>query len=80
MDNRIGTCSECGGAVVVPMYSVNPTPHCEHCGAIPMAPHGPVIPMRRPGSVLSERGTAYGGWRTGDNAVPRSGQEEPGSA
>lgn len=45
MDTRIGTCSECGGAVVVPPMMVHPTPHCIRCGAIARHPHGPVIPM-----------------------------------
>jgi len=63
MENRIGTCSECGGAVVVCQYSDFPTPHCVRCGAIPVASKLPVIPMERPGSRPSERGTAYNdGW------------------
>lgn len=45
MDTRIGTCSECGGPVVVQSYTDNATPHCLRCGAIPRLP---VIPMQRP--------------------------------
>lgn len=45
MTNRIGTCSLCGGPVSVSQYSVDMTPHCEHCGAMPKLP---VIPMIRP--------------------------------
>lgn len=48
MEDRIGTCSLCGGPVVVPCMMVNPTPHCRRCGAIPVTPHGPVIPMQPP--------------------------------
>ncbi len=48
MMDRIGTCSLCGGPVVVPCHMVNPVPHCERCGAIPKVPHGPVIDMERP--------------------------------
>lgn len=45
-----GTCSLCGGQVVVPavwMSAVPPTPTCLGCGAV-AASHGPVIPMQRP--------------------------------
>lgn len=48
MENRIGTCSICGGAVVMPNMMVNPVPHCTGCGAYARNPHGPVIPMERP--------------------------------
>lgn len=51
MDTRVGTCSECGGPVVVPSMMVNPTPHCLRCGAIARNPHGPVIPMEPEPSV-----------------------------
>lgn len=43
----IGTCSLCGGRVVVDsvhMSVVPPTPTCERCGAV-KAEHGPVIDM-----------------------------------
>jgi len=66
MEDRIGTCSECGGAVVSPRYSDFPTPHCIRCGAISVASRLPVIPMERPGTRPSERGTSYGGWRKED--------------
>lgn len=39
--DRVGTCSGCGGPVIVPNGAVNPTPHCERCGAIAKAPRGP---------------------------------------
>lgn len=48
MEDRIGTCSLCGGPVVVPAMMVYPTPHCRRCGAIPAVPQLPVIPMKRP--------------------------------
>lgn len=59
MEDRIGTCSLCGGPVVVPSMMVNPTPHCAQCGAIPVTPHGPVIPMQQP---LTPRGDKPGHW------------------
>jgi len=46
MDSRIGTCSICGGPVIVPAMMVNPVPHCANCGAIAQNPHGPIIPMQ----------------------------------
>jgi hypothetical protein len=45
----VGTCSLCGGAVVVPdwyLSTVPPTPRCASCNAVPVAPHGPVVAMR----------------------------------
>lgn len=48
-ERTIGTCSICGGAVTVPQYWLGihpPTPSCSTCGAMPVLPHGPVIPMR----------------------------------
>jgi len=50
MDTTIGTCSLCGGAVMVPsnwggIYP--PTPTCTSCGATPKEPHGKEIPMER---------------------------------
>lgn len=45
---RIGTCSLCGGSVVVPEYAIHPVPHCDRCGAIAKVPHGPVVEMERP--------------------------------
>ena len=44
----LGTCSLCGGNVVVPViwFGISPpTPSCERCGG--RASGGPVIPMRR---------------------------------
>ena len=50
MNNRtIGTCSICGGPVVVATITwstVPPSPHCARCHAVPVAAYGPVIPMR----------------------------------
>lgn len=63
MENRIGTCSICGGPVVVPCYMIYPTPHCDRCGAIPANPHGPVIPMRQPPPVQEDR------WFTPEGAL-----------
>lgn len=51
MDKTVGTCSRCGGRVVVcePWFSVRPqVPHCESCGATMAKPHGPTIPMNPP--------------------------------
>ena len=45
MDRRVGTCSECGGPVVMPSMMVNPVACCQQCGAQMRNPHGPVIPM-----------------------------------
>lgn len=49
--NRIGTCSNCGGPVIVSDDAVHPVPHCASCGAIPKTPYVPplpVIPMEVP--------------------------------
>lgn len=45
MEQVIGTCSECGGPVVLPSFMVNPYPVCKRCGAAAQAAYGPVIPM-----------------------------------
>lgn len=45
--NVIGTCSECGGPVSLPMMHLRPEPSCERCGAVAQNGYGPVIPMRR---------------------------------
>lgn len=50
MDQRIGSCSICGGDVVHwvgAWMSTNPppAPHCIRCGAVSAASQGPVIPM-----------------------------------
>ena len=45
----IGTCSLCGGPVMLPdvWFGVHPpTPKCLFCGAVPSQPYGPMIPMR----------------------------------
>lgn len=50
MSNVLGTCSICGGPVMVPEFwggSIPPTPTCQKCGATKAQPHGPVIPMDR---------------------------------
>ncbi len=47
MSNVLGTCSVCGGRVVLPaswMSVLPPVPTCEKCGAT-MKGHGPVIEM-----------------------------------
>lgn len=47
----IGTCSNCGGPVSVPViwHGVNPpVPECERCKAHPVRKHGPVIEMAPP--------------------------------
>lgn len=45
VEQPIGTCSECGGPVVLPSMSVDPVPYCRRCGATKRQPYGPVIPM-----------------------------------
>lgn len=49
MNITIGTCSICGGPVVVspPWHggTAPSTPTCSNCGATRTQPHGPVIPM-----------------------------------
>lgn len=47
MDRRVGTCSECGGPVVMPSMAIDPVPSCKQCGATMRNPHGPVIPMEK---------------------------------
>jgi hypothetical protein len=42
----VGTCSICGGTVVVPVFWISiipPVPTCKDCGAIKAS--GPIIPM-----------------------------------
>lgn len=50
-DVTIGTCSECGGPVMVPgaWASVGPppVPKCRQCGAVKASAYGPVIHMTR---------------------------------
>jgi hypothetical protein len=44
----IGTCSNCRGAVTVYLNGTDatpPKPRCAQCGASPVHPYGPVIPM-----------------------------------
>ncbi len=51
MNHTIGTCSNCGGRVVLSAHwmSVKPEiPHCESCGARVAQPHGHVIEMEPP--------------------------------
>lgn len=46
----VGTCSMCGGPVVLPMVwhsVVPPVPTCMDCGAIKKRSHGPTIDMER---------------------------------
>jgi hypothetical protein len=48
MDEVLGTCSVCGGAVTVPrawMGMLPPIPQCRSCGATKKQPNGPVIEM-----------------------------------
>lgn len=47
-DRVIGTCSICGGAVVMPTYywsTVPPMPQCIRCGGVPRERYGRVIQM-----------------------------------
>lgn len=47
-ETPIGTCSLCGGAVVVPTiyWAINPpTPRCKSCGAYAKKNYGPIIDM-----------------------------------
>ncbi len=49
MDAVIGTCSICGGPVMVPAvwYGIEPPiPTCRNCGAVREQTYGPIIPMR----------------------------------
>jgi hypothetical protein len=48
MNNVIGTCSLCGGPVVVPSMMINPVALCSRCGAARKTSYGPVIPMEPP--------------------------------
>lgn len=48
----VGTCSICGGRVSVPDHWMGiypPVPSCDSCGAHMKQPHGPVVPMEKPG-------------------------------
>lgn len=57
MDQIIGTCSLCGGAVTVPQAWGGwppPVPTCQNCGATKRASHGQIIEMeRRPKTFLT---------------------------
>ncbi len=47
-DRVVGTCGECGGAVVVPNVWMGvqvPTPTCERCGATAKPNYGRRLPM-----------------------------------
>jgi hypothetical protein len=33
-ENRVGTCHNCGGAVIADWQAVHPIPHCIECGHI----------------------------------------------
>lgn len=47
----VGTCGNCGGAVIMPtvyLSIIPPAPRCESCGGMPKANHGPVVEMERP--------------------------------
>lgn len=61
MSQVVGTCSICGGAVMMPltwMSTIPPVPTCGGCGAVAAA-HGPVIPMRKLDyQVVTSTGTA----------------------
>lgn len=49
MTRTIGTCGRCSGPVTVPsiwMGVYPPTPRCSSCGATPLHPHGPRLPMQ----------------------------------
>lgn len=51
MDCTVGTCSNCGGRVILPeiwMGVIPPVPTCRSCGATHKQPYGPVIEMERP--------------------------------
>lgn len=59
MNERVvGTCSICGGCVVVPtvlwMVGPPPPPKCRSCGAVAKESYGPVIPMESPRREPSE--------------------------
>jgi hypothetical protein len=41
----VGTCSLCGGAVSFPLMSTLAVASCDSCGAKPKTPHGPTIEM-----------------------------------
>lgn len=51
MDRIVGTCSNCGGPVIIPehwMGTIPPTPSCRKCQATAKPNHGPVVPMSPP--------------------------------
>lgn len=57
MNNVIGTCSLCGGAVTTPQLwhgVLPPVPSCSSCGATKKQPHGPVVEMERRSSSSME--------------------------
>lgn len=77
--NIHGTCSLCGGAVTTPFAwwgVIPPTPTCSSCGAIPAAPHGPVIPMQPRRVVTTTTGTSVPIMR--DGFTTETGVDMPG--
>jgi hypothetical protein len=64
--NVLGSCSICGGPVVVPTayWSViAPIPECASCGAIKADTHGPVVPMVPCPRIVTETSTRID-WNT----------------
>lgn len=58
MDKVMGTCSKCGGRVVLPeawMGVKTPVLRCDNCGATKKQPYGPVIDMEG-GKVVDDYG------------------------
>ena len=44
----LGTCGNCGGRIIMDMYTTRPKPYCESCGARPKEAFGPVREMEPP--------------------------------
>lgn len=51
----IGTCSRCGGPVVMAEMSLYPVAHCEVCGSIASGLYGPTIQTQPPPPVITQR-------------------------
>lgn len=54
MERAIGTCSECGGPVVIPMMAIHPVATCGRCGATAESAYGAVIPMKKGSGAQNE--------------------------
>lgn len=71
----VGTCSNCGGHVVLPALWLGvtpPVPTCWSCGATAAQPHLPVIPMNPIKPALQTGACSFCGQPAGSGACQRN--------